>query len=1649
VNSQLFFDSDQLGTDRSYSIRVVDLSEWLASGLGKPQVSFIFMALTENYHSDLLVSIHQLIHITTMAAPVFTYLQSYQILVCTHHRCQYAVPNLSRHLRESHPISLSARNEIITTYRNLQLVRPNQVRSPLAEIPPFQCLGSPIDGFTCVEDDCNFLCASRDSARQHANKQHHWRASKREPTHWQSVKVQTFFKRRDLIRYFIVKAEDSVEDETRHSPSRSAPTSQLSSSIISPAILSSQHLTVEQQSEVNAVAQEWESIQEQHEQTMQKVEVEQASHDQTGWWSLTKWAQHFSQCNIQYLAHASRVPDQDEGLLQEACRVVNLALNRSVTGLSTLHRETRRWLRSPKLSEPDIRPLARLQEPNSQERYYNYWRRFMCYCFRVWLSQQEYGPVTEADDTLPASLRSRRASTRERVVADGDNSDDGNDDELETETSDDLEEEEEENDNDTSISHDEAAASSNTDEVDVMKDARRLFVWTPRQLELMAELYTKLLAHEDEVSDESRVETMLELCQTFIFCTFTASEFTCGLVHFCAILGIDSENNRLRRPADFTYMLAGLVYDARILAVEILLPSDRRDEQGHDPSRREYFLEQRAKYLADGTSTPMSTMISLLAYGKHIAMNEGNVGIVSWSQNRKILYYKGFPIEIALFRSMVHDVIARATDVLWQELMWVHQKAERFEVPLSQIHDDVSFTRRGWSYMTRSEHGLAQGARWMQERLVQLKGQKQLRVEGVWKPRACRRYLRKCDKFLELLLFCIHTTWGQPARGTEILSTRFQNGILQDRNVFVIDARGVIVTRYHKSQALLDRPKVIPRWPAQQVFQLLAIWLAYPRTLRDHLRAQLDQQTISDYIWCDNKGPWETPRLTKVLQRESVKALGHSFGTLDYRHIAVSIGREMVGESFARGYKDEIGEIEEPEVDEEDPLDVQAGRGEIVGGLRYGVPINIISHLSVRSLEAFRPLSEMWHDFLDLGGSSENDERPEIGQTRSSTPIKRLAVSEHQDAEQRGRSRSRRREPGWRHLFTTPSPAIAGGSSSPLHQSTQLVIRTPGHQREGRYATPVVNHTPARIPLNPDEDEETIMSALRKLLKDPQAQFRCDEQRAAAFAVLRGETPLIVVLPTGGGKTLLAALPATLEPKQVIIFVTPFRALTNDMVQRFQQDGIDTKEWQYGDPNPASIVVVSADIAGQYGFLSYAQKLQHSGLLRGIFIDEAHLVVTSSHWRGNLTKLRQLRAITCPMILLTATLPPLQVFELETAMEVRGARIIRSSTTRLRHRYTVQRCTGGQLQGQAIEICRRQLRHMKAGEKGVIYALSRNLCEDLAARLHCGHYHAGAIDRTERLQRWLRDGGLIVATSALGTGVNFSGIVFVFHVDLPWSMSDFAQESGRAGRDGEIVRSIILVEEQSVEAKIQRGDMFLDQSAMAQFVTTRQCRRYMMSEYLDGPELAIVCEDLAGCARCDCCGEGVVEVQASARQYAAERERVQGILDDLVGHCVSCWAQLDDEEQSWREHGLGQCGRNWPGQSMRDLERFRGRISYEKSSHTCHRCGISQRYCATKERVENACQWPNVVVPILVAMVYGEPGGAGTVEARIQQFRELGYEGEMEEGRIARWVGRRHRRPIWGVWVSNGMAVVTRMLLLAWQAIPKESESVEARSEDR
>jgi superfamily II DNA helicase RecQ len=180
----------------------------------------------------------------------------------------------------------------------------------------------------------------------------------------------------------------------------------------------------------------------------------------------------------------------------------------------------------------------------------------------------------------------------------------------------------------------------------------------------------------------------------------------------------------------------------------------------------------------------------------------------------------------------------------------------------------------------------------------------------------------------------------------------------------------------------------------------------------------------------------------------------------------------------------------------------------------------------------------------------------------------------------------------------------------------------------------------------------------------------------ALRAILAEETPLVVVLSTGGGKSLLFMAPACLPDLGVTIVVVLFRELIRDLKRRLAEANILATEWVAGSTSngPAAVVVVSADTVGELEFLTFATVLREGGWLKRIVVDECHLTFTSNDWRPRLAYLSRLRSIRAQFILLTATQPLLLEYELGEVMRLQSLRYIRASTTRLNIRYLVQRC---------------------------------------------------------------------------------------------------------------------------------------------------------------------------------------------------------------------------------------------------------------------------------------------------------------------------------------------------------------------------------------
>ena len=395
------------------------------------------------------------------------------------------------------------------------------------------------------------------------------------------------------------------------------------------------------------------------------------------------------------------------------------------------------------------------------------------------------------------------------------------------------------------------------------------------------------------------------------------------------------------------------------------------------------------------------------------------------------------------------------------------------------------------------------------------------------------------------------------------------------------------------------------------------------------------------------------------------------------------------------------------------------------------------------------------------------------------------------------------------------------------------------------------------------------MQRARELLRKVYgyAHFRGRQEEVVA-AALAGKDAL-VLMPTGGGKSLCYQLPAMLRPGLGLV-VSPLIALMQDQVAALKQFGVrsaflnSTLSYQEQRRVQEEVANRSLDLL----YLAPERLLQEDTLallgnveLAVIAIDEAHCVSQWGHdFRQDYLGLNVLRERFpgVPRMALTATADALTRREILARLELNGAEQFISGFDRPNIRYTVRAKADATAQLAAFLEDRR-------GEAGIVYAMTRKKVEATAQLLTdrgftALPYHAGlpAQERTEHQGRFLyEDGVVIVATIAFGMGIDKPDVRFVAHVDLPKSVEAYYQETGRAGRDGDpaeawmvyglqdVVRLRQMVDQSEAgeeHKRIERAKL----DALLGWCEVTSCRRRALLVYF-GDGLA------ADCGNCDIC----------------------------------------------------------------------------------------------------------------------------------------------------------------------------------------------------
>lgn len=416
----------------------------------------------------------------------------------------------------------------------------------------------------------------------------------------------------------------------------------------------------------------------------------------------------------------------------------------------------------------------------------------------------------------------------------------------------------------------------------------------------------------------------------------------------------------------------------------------------------------------------------------------------------------------------------------------------------------------------------------------------------------------------------------------------------------------------------------------------------------------------------------------------------------------------------------------------------------------------------------------------------------------------------------------------------------------------------------------------------------------------------------------------LVLMPTGGGKSLCYQIPALLRHGCGVV-ISPLIALMQDQVDALTQLGVkaaylnSTLDWQqvqeverrvlYGD---LDLLYVAPERLLTDRCLSLLDKLEEDKRLALFAIDEAHCVSQWGHdFRPEYLQLSALhnRYPDVPRIALTATADTATREEMRVRLGLTKARVFVASFDRPNIRYLIVE----------KDNPRKQLLGFLAnhkGEAGIVYCLSRKKVEETAAWLTSQGipalpYHAGlpAEVRADNQRTFLREEGItMVATIAFGMGIDKPDVRFVAHLDLPKSLEAYYQETGRAGRDGEPaeawmaygLQDVVLQRsriEDSVAPEEQKRLEAQKLNALLAYAESPRCRRVVLLDYFG--------EASEPCNNCDVCltppelWDGTVAAQKalSVVYRTGQRFGVVHLIDVLRG-------KVSDKVKQWGHDAL-------------------------------------------------------------------------------------------------------------------------------------------------
>ncbi|KAK6352065.1 hypothetical protein TWF730_008897 [Orbilia blumenaviensis] len=1057
---------------------------------------------------------------------------------------------------------------------------------------------------------------------------------------------------------------------------------------------------------------------------------------------------------------------------------------------------------------------------------------------------------------------------------------------------------------------------------------------------------------EGEVFQEEFEFAILRLiieCVTTPLSAATEDKFEHPTMSFLAVMGFNEEKGVWRSSFLATKAYAAMSFSTRLCilreawrltdsALEGLSDADRQLRK--DVLFSEAFTDL-VRFTKDNQPFPMAEWLGQHAYAKAVTESSFLPGELDWTKDGVSVIFEGEKFHIPDYRKFIKTLYPKIHG-LSRQLLHLSPTQPFPTISLDELVDDNPDQAIGYSVVSEPKNAHHYDPKMVLDNIKNGdEGPNYFSPTGILSHKAMKAFLHVDGILRAWFAVAMLLTSGEPPRGTELLSWRKYNTPINPRNIFVRVGDVLLFGTYNKTQAMTGVGRGICRFLPADIGEALMVYLFKIDPVVELFRDRLGYKQ-SPLLFCDEKGnAWSSEFLSNFMKKAALESMGFPLKLKNYRQIIAGITRQYVLD---------MAKIIDKQVEEmKSKFAEQMGHGDKTDLLKYGASQSRMPDTSEISLNEFRRAtvqlqffigaidrlpdwmfepSKVWWPNFDAP-----DRHPRFRHPAFPAPyvIEEIPANAPRIVAPLQPAVTAVALPTAPAALTTPTQLTAlqalvqETTPAALHQFAPTATTMPGLTRT---AVATTFYMP-----DPRFPRRLHQELAKQYGKFGRPGWKLPEQAAAAKAIYqRNVSPLLVTLACAAGKTT-AALLAIAAGNGVSIIIEPFIATCKDVARRAEAMGINTQYW--GDTeNPGrrkfskkipGVIIATPEAAIMPGFRSQVAKFILERRLDVLIIDEVHQPLLDQGFR-DLAALARYTNIGVPFVCMTATMPPLMVSSLQAFYSISSFQEIRSTTNIKNISYRVEITTGvtkkvEDLARATLKIISKQDVKDQINSKIIIYCRSIGMTNSISSSLKCPKYSGEMTvgDRERNLQKWNKNGGVLVATTCLGPGVDTKGVISVIHGNIPWTLVEFVQQTARAGREGQPMAFSTLVCGKPEFDEVMYYDKpqwcIESHKALVDMITTTGCRRLAISQFMDGKGKSVDCFTLNGvlCDNCNKLGElGVEEgeeeeeeeeepeymyIQAEVRQANAIFKFLRA-SDKLCSYCFFVHGSLGDHTYS-------------------------------------------------------------------------------------------------------------------------------------------------------